>query len=71
MAMGNSGDGDQAARRAMQDPEIVNIMQDSYMQLVLREMENDPTRVQDYMRDPQISEKINKLISAGIIRFAK
>lgn len=55
----------------MQDPEIVNIMQDSYMQLVLREMENDPTRVQDYMRDPQISEKINKLISAGIIRFAK
>eukprot|EP00796_Vickermania_ingenoplastis_P007870 gene7870-5497_t len=69
MASGQSGDGDEAAKRAMQDPEIAGIMQDSYMQLVLQEMQNDPTRIKEYMRDPNLSAKINKLISAGIIRF--
>lgn len=69
MASGQSGDGDEAARRAMDDPEIASIMQDSYMQLVLQEMQNDPKRINDYMRDPALSAKINKLVSAGIIRF--
>lgn len=71
MASGQSTDGDEAARRAMDDPEIAAIMQDSYMQLVLKEMENDPTRIQDYMKDPSIAAKINKLVSAGIIRFGQ
>lgn len=71
MASGQSADGDEAARRAMEDPEIASIMQDSYMQLVLKEMQNDPTRIQEYMKDPGISGKINKLISAGIIRFGQ
>lgn len=71
MSSGMSGDGDEAAQMAMQDPEIAAIMQDSYMQLVLREMQNDPSRVQDYMRDPNISAKIEKLIAAGIIRFGR
>lgn len=69
MASGQSEDGEEAARRAMADPEIAAIMGDSYMQLVLSEMQKDPTRMQDYLRDPGISEKLNKLIAAGIIRF--
>ncbi|KAK7198463.1 stress-induced protein sti1 [Novymonas esmeraldas] len=71
MASGQSDDGDEAARRAMGDPEIAAIMQDSYIQLVLREMQNDPKRIQEYMKDPGIAAKINKLISAGIIRFGQ
>ncbi|EPY32473.1 stress-induced-phosphoprotein 1 [Angomonas deanei] len=71
MSSGQSGDGDEAARRAMDDPEIANIMRDSYMQLVLQEMQNDPTRIQEYMKDPNIAGKIEKLISAGIIRFGQ
>ncbi|CUE96193.1 stress-inducible protein STI1, putative [Bodo saltans] len=70
MASGQSGEeGDDAARRAMADPEIAAIMGDSYMQMVLGEMQRDPSRIQDYLRDPGISEKINKLIAAGILRF--
>lgn len=69
MATGQSGDGAEAAQRAMQDPEIASIMQDSYMQLVLGEMQKDPSRIQEYMKDPVLSSKINKLISAGIISF--
>lgn len=69
MATGQSGDGDEAARRAMNDPEIASIMQDSYMQMVLQEMQSDPSRISEYMRDPTLNAKIQKLITAGIIRI--
>ncbi|RNF26824.1 stress-induced protein sti1 [Trypanosoma conorhini] len=68
---GDSADSDEVAKRAMADPEVAAIMQDSYMQLVLGEMQRDPSRIQDYLRDPTIAAKINTLISAGIIRFGK
>ncbi|ESL10180.1 stress-induced protein sti1 [Trypanosoma rangeli SC58] len=71
MATGDSADGDEVAKRAMADPEVAAIMQDSYMQLVLGEIQRDPSRIQDYMRDPTIAAKINTLVSAGIIRFGK
>eukprot|EP00672_Neobodo_designis_P022687 CAMPEP_0174832662 /NCGR_PEP_ID=MMETSP1114-20130205/3788_1 /TAXON_ID=312471 /ORGANISM="Neobodo designis, Strain CCAP 1951/1" /LENGTH=568 /DNA_ID=CAMNT_0016066523 /DNA_START=41 /DNA_END=1747 /DNA_ORIENTATION=- len=64
-----TGEGDEeAAQRAMQDPEIQQILGDSYMQLVLSEMQKDPKKINDYMRDPGISAKLNKLIMAGILR---
>lgn len=69
MATGQAGEDPEVARRAMEDPEIASIMNDSYMQLVLQEMQNDPSRIKDYMRDPTLNAKIQKLISAGIIRF--
>jgi stress-induced-phosphoprotein 1 len=70
MASGQDTEGgEEAARRAMSDPEIASIMQDSYMQLVLGEMQKDPSRIQDYLRDPSIAAKLNKLIAAGILRF--
>ena len=66
----SSGEVDEAAsRRAMSDPEIQAILNDSYMRLVLDEMNKDPKKIQDYMRDPGISEKLNKLIMAGVLRF--
>eukprot|EP00658_Telonema_sp_P-2_P030595 TRINITY_DN23078_c0_g1_i9.p1 TRINITY_DN23078_c0_g1~~TRINITY_DN23078_c0_g1_i9.p1 ORF type:complete len:166 (-),score=81.63 TRINITY_DN23078_c0_g1_i9:227-724(-) len=64
-----TGEGDEdAAQRAMSDPEIQSIMGDSYMQMVLGEMQKNPARINDYMQDPTIAAKINKLITAGIIR---
>lgn len=64
-----TGEGDEdAAQRAMSDPEIQSIMGDSYMQMVLGEMQKNPARINDYMKDPTIAAKINKLITAGIIR---
>eukprot|EP00758_Cryptobia_borreli_P003882 Tbor_TRINITY_DN4038_c0_g1::TRINITY_DN4038_c0_g1_i1::g.11816::m.11816/K09553/STIP1; stress-induced-phosphoprotein 1 len=65
-----TGDGDQdAAQRAMSDPEIQGIMGDTYMQMILGEMQRDPSRIGEYMTDPTIAEKIRKLIAAGIIRM--
>ncbi|KAH8607165.1 putative Tetratricopeptide repeat TPR repeat [Trypanosoma vivax] len=71
MFSGQAEDSDEVAKRAMADPEVAAIMQDSYMQLVLGEMQRDPSRIQEYMRDPTLSKKINTLVSAGIIRFGK
>lgn len=70
MATGQSGDNAEAARQAMNDPEIASIMQDSYMQMILEQMQNDPSRIKDYMKDPTLSAKLQKLVNAGIIRFA-
>ena len=52
-----------------QTPEIQAIMHDSYMQLILSEMQKDPTRIRDYLKDKNIAEKLNKLIAAGVLRF--
>ena len=66
--LSNSEGDDDVAKRAMADPEIASIMKDSYMQMVLGEMQKNPARINEYMRDPGIAAKINKLIAAGIIR---
>lgn len=66
---GSSGDED-VAQRAMQDPEIQAILHDSYMQMVLGEVQRDPSRLNDYMKDSRIATNINKLIAAGVIRTA-
>lgn len=68
--MAHSGEKDEeASRRAMSDPEIQAILGDTYMQMVLQEMQRDPQRLKEYMRDPNISAKLNKLIAAGVLRF--
>jgi stress-induced-phosphoprotein 1 len=59
---------EEQSRRAMADPEIQGILSDSYMQLVLSEMQKDPKKINEYLKDANISAKLNKLIMAGILR---
>ena len=53
--------------RAKADPEIQQILSDSYIQLVLREMSLNSSRAEEYMKDPTIASKIQKLILAGVL----
>ena len=55
-------------KQAMQDPEIQMIMRDPTISTVLEKMQNDPAAAQSAMQNPDIANKINKLIQAGIIR---
>eukprot|EP01061_Rhynchopus_euleeides_P019548 TRINITY_DN3212_c0_g2_i1.p1 TRINITY_DN3212_c0_g2~~TRINITY_DN3212_c0_g2_i1.p1 ORF type:complete len:543 (+),score=312.26 TRINITY_DN3212_c0_g2_i1:87-1715(+) len=64
---GGAGD-EQRAQRAMADPEIQQILGDSYMQQVLREIQENPRNLNHYMQSKDVMGKINKLIAAGIIR---
>jgi len=54
--------------RAMRDPEVASIMQDPVIQQILQQAQQDPKALQDHMKNPMIREKIQKLITAGIIR---
>ncbi|KAL8172286.1 hypothetical protein V2J09_024090 [Rumex salicifolius] len=54
--------------KAMQDPEIQNILTDPVMRQVLADMQESPTSAQEHMKNPMVMNKIQKLMSAGIIQ---
>jgi len=58
----------QRASRAMEDPEIRNIMTDPIMKQVLSDMSTDPASAAQHMSNPEVAGKIEKLIAAGIIQ---
>ncbi len=63
----NEGGDAEQRKRAMQDPEIQAILQDPVMMSMLREMQENPSTMQKYMKDPKIRSNIEKLVAAGIV----
>ncbi|OIW10821.1 hypothetical protein TanjilG_27767 [Lupinus angustifolius] len=55
--------------KGMQDPEIQNILQDPVMRQVLVDFQENPKSAQDHMKNPMVMNKIQKLISAGIVQM--
>ncbi|XP_057811275.1 hsp70-Hsp90 organizing protein 3-like [Salvia miltiorrhiza] len=54
--------------KAMQDPEIQNILTDPVMRQVLTDLQENPKAAQDHMKNPLVMNKIQKLVSAGIVQ---
>lgn len=59
---------EQTMERVSRDPEVVKILQDPVMQGILGQARENPAALQDHMRNPEVSKKINTLIAAGVIR---
>lgn len=55
-------------KRAMQDPEVQEILRDPAMRLILEQMQTDRQAVQDHLKNPEIKQKIQKLIECGLIQ---
>ncbi|GJN26878.1 hypothetical protein PR202_gb14844 [Eleusine coracana subsp. coracana] len=55
--------------RAMQDPEIQNILKDPIMQQVLTDLQENPKASQAHLKNPGVMAKIQKLVSAGIVQM--
>ncbi|XP_076886813.1 hsp70-Hsp90 organizing protein 2-like [Bidens hawaiensis] len=55
--------------KAMQDPEIQNILTDPVMAQVLKDLQENPKAAQDHMKNPSVMNKIQKLITAGIVQM--
>jgi stress-induced-phosphoprotein 1 len=55
-------------RRSMADPEIQKIMADPQMQMILQQMQDDPAKGMEALRDPKVAAAIQKLIGAGILK---
>ncbi|KAF9076625.1 chaperone [Rhodocollybia butyracea] len=62
---------EQTLERAMRDPEVASIMNDPIMQQILQQAQNDPSALQDHMKNPTVKAKIMKLVNAGIIRTGR
>ncbi|CAM8883326.1 unnamed protein product [Rhodiola kirilowii] len=54
--------------KGMQDPEVQSILQDPVMRQVLVDFQENPKAAQDHMKNPMVMNKIQKLISAGIVQ---
>ncbi|CAM0945041.1 unnamed protein product [Alopecurus aequalis] len=54
--------------KAMQDPEIQNILTDPIMRQVLMDFQENPSAAQHHLKDPGVAMKIQKLINAGIVQ---
>ncbi|MBA0768759.1 hypothetical protein Gotri_017539 [Gossypium trilobum] len=55
--------------KAMQDPEIQNILSDPVMRQVLIDFQESPKAAQEHMKNPMVMNKIQKLVSAGIVQM--
>ncbi|XP_059485534.1 stress-induced-phosphoprotein 1 [Neocloeon triangulifer] len=58
---------EEVRKRAMNDPEIQNILRDPAMRIILEQMQNDPRALQDHLKNPEIASKIQKLLESGLI----
>jgi len=55
--------------KAMQDPEIQNILSDPVMRQVLIDFQENPKSAQEHTKSPMVMSKIQKLVSAGIVQM--
>ncbi|XP_010264197.1 PREDICTED: hsp70-Hsp90 organizing protein 3-like [Nelumbo nucifera] len=55
--------------KAMQDPEIQNILSDPIMRQVLIDFQENPKAAQEHLKNPQVMHKIQKLVSSGIVQM--
>ncbi|TKW05678.1 hypothetical protein SEVIR_7G192300v4 [Setaria viridis] len=55
--------------KAMQDPEIQNILTDPIMRQVLTDLQENPRAAQAHLKNPGVMQKIQKLVSAGIVQM--
>lgn len=46
-------------------------MQDPVMQSILQQAQSDPAALQEHMKNPQIRNKIQRLIYAGVIKVGR
>lgn len=60
---------EEVRKRAMQDPEVQEILRDPAMRLILEQMQSDPKAVQDHLKNPEVRARIQKLIEAGLIQI--
>ncbi|KAL6911899.1 hypothetical protein ACP4OV_000704 [Aristida adscensionis] len=55
--------------KAMQDPEIQNILTDPIMRQVLIDFQENTRAAQEHLKNPGVMQKIQKLVSAGIVQM--
>jgi len=65
----NDEDPEKARERAMQDPEVQEILRDPTMRMLLEQMSQDPNAAREHLKNPEIMQKLLKLRAAGIVQM--
>jgi len=65
----SSGNDEERLRHAMADPDIQRIMKDPTIVQVLRDLSENPKSAMGSLKDPYISDCINKLVAAGVVKM--
>jgi len=65
----NDEDPEKAKQRAMQDPEVQEILRDPSMRMILEQMSQDPAAAREHLKNPDIFQKLMKLRAAGIVEM--
>jgi stress-induced-phosphoprotein 1 len=60
-------DKEEAVKKAMEDPEVQQILGDPAMRMILEQMQQDPKALQEHLKNPDIMMKLQKLMNAGIV----
>jgi len=60
---------EEVRNQALNDPEVQSILADPAMRMILQQMSTDPKAAVEHMKDPVVSEKIQKLFEAGIVKL--
>ena len=70
MTSGASSENDEERlRHAMADPEIQQIMRDTTIVQVLRDLSEQHQKAMGSLKDPYIASCINKLVAAGVVKM--
>lgn len=62
-----SSDPKEMRERALQNPEIQEILKDPAMQMILSQGQSDPKALAEHLSNPEVAKKFQKLMEAGII----
>jgi len=65
----NDENPEKARERALQDPEVQEILRDPSMRVLLEQMSQDPGAVREHLQNPEILRKLMKLRDAGIVQM--
>lgn len=64
-----STDPEELRKRAMQNPDVQEILKDPAMQLILQQGQSDPKALREHLQNPEVAKKFQKLMEAGIIQL--
>ena len=65
----NDENPEKARERALQDPEVQEILRDPSMRVMLEQMSQDTGAVREHLQNPEILRKLMKLRDAGIVQM--
>lgn len=65
----NDEDPEKAREKALQDPEIQEILRDPGMRILLQQMSENPDAAREHLQNPEIYSKLMKLRAAGIVQI--